>query len=698
MALHTIQAPNGKTYEINAPEGASEAEILDYAKKNIDITLAPVEVTAKKPTEEEVATFNAENPPTPEEQGIVGKMFGMGSPTASLAKGAVIDPLVGLNQFLGATGIFGEEVKQKSSQVAQELELANREALKKAGRGDTDVVSMLGGVFSPFNKLMGAAQGTNVLMKIGEQAVKGAILSGIMPTTGGIDRFWEDKNIQMGIGAALSGGGTALFSASKALASAIKKLPVGVEAKQKALIEYINTLAGNDKTEAINALRNAGELIQNSKPTAAEAVSDIPSAVGIAKEQQRLAGQLTTNPAFVERAAEQTAARSTALEQQFGTAAEIEAAKLTRGLETTPMKDLALKEANFYGETASKFEKQLAEGTSLTGGVAPKFKNDILKAQIENIKALGYYPLTTGGLVQNIDKTINTPGARSNEMLTFSLGKLKDKLTKFSDKNGIINSADLYNIRKEVNSDIAEYMQTKGGANASFKAQATGVEKQLKNVIDENINKAAGSGLWSNYLSKFSEHSRKIDQMTFGRTLIDKLGGTLGDVEKAGAFATAMADPSAIVKKSTSLPRYTDPKDFLTKEQNGALKSVLADLNRKAKSMELGKGVENTQGIEIAAGRKSVAVLMREVSAIKSFLGWLEHGSQAGFNERLTKLMLNPKELATMLETLPPSKAKLISEAIAKKASLENKDLFVNMYTLPDQVIRGTSAEVGKNI
>ena len=95
MALHTIQAPNGKTYEINAPEGASEAEILDYAKKNIDITLAPVEVTAKKPTEEEVATFNAENPPTPEEQGIVGKMFGMGSPTASLAKGAVIDPLVG---------------------------------------------------------------------------------------------------------------------------------------------------------------------------------------------------------------------------------------------------------------------------------------------------------------------------------------------------------------------------------------------------------------------------------------------------------------------------------------------------------------------------------------------------------------------------------------------------------------------------
>lgn len=699
MGLHTIQAPNGKTYEINAPEGATQDEILAYAKQNIDITTPAVEVGAKKPTEAEVAQFDAENPDAPKtEQGIMGRMFGIGSPTASLVKGAIVDPLVGINQFLGATGIFGEEVKQKSSQVAQELDQANKEALKKANRGETDVVSILGGIVSPFNKIMGATKAANVFMKIGEETVKGAVLAGMMPTTGGADRFWEDKNVQMGLGAAISGAGTGLFSASKGLASFVKSLPIGVEAKQKALVEYVHSLVGKDKDDVINALRSAGQIVENSKPTSSEAIADIPAGVGIANEQQRLASQLTSNPRFAERSAEQVGARTAALEKQFGTAADIEAAKLTRGLETTPMREAALQDANFYGQTASKFEKQLAEGTSLTGGVAPKYKNDILKAQIENIKSLGYYPLTTGNLVNNIDKTISSPGTRSNEMLTFALGKLKTKLQDFSDKNGVINSADLYNIRKEVNSDIAEYMQTKGGANASFKAQATGVEKQLKTSIDESINKAAGSGLWSNYLSKFSEHSQKIDQMNFGRTLIDKLGGNLGDVEKAGAFATAMANPSATVKSATGLPRYTNPEDFLTKEQNGALKSVLADLNRKTKSLELGRGVEKPRGVEIAAGKKDISVLMREATIAKSFLGWLEHGSQKGFDEKLTQLLLNPKDLAAVLETIPPSKMKALSEAISKKASIENKDLFINMYTLPQQVIRGSAAEVGKNI
>lgn len=699
MGVHTVKAPNGKTYTINAPDGATQDEILRYAQANVNRNLPTVSVTASKPSEEEVAKFNAENPEeAPSNQGVLESMFGQGSPTYSLAKGAILDPLVGLNQFLGATGIFGEDVKQASSQAATNFELSNRIALKKAGRGETDVVSFMGGMISPFNKIMGSANNANVFMKIGEEAVKGAIYAGLMPTTGGADRFWEDKNIQMGLGAAISGGGSALFSASKGLTSFVKSLPIGVEAKQKALVEYVNSLVGKDKDDAINALRQAGELVQNSKPTAAEAVADIPSAVGIVNEQQRLTSQLANNPAFAGRAIEQTQARAGALEQQFGTAADIEAAKLARGLETAPMRDLALAQANIYGQTASIFEKQIAEGTSLTGGVAPKFKNDVLKAQVENIKSLGYYPLTTGGLINNIDKNLSTAGTQSNEMLTFALAKLKTKLANFSDKNGIINSADLYNIRKEINTDISEYMQTKGGANASFKAQATAVEKNLKNAIDENINKAAGSSLWSNYLNKFSEHSRKIDQMSFGRTLIDKLNGNLGDVEKAGTFATAMANPSTAVKSSTGLPRYTNPEDFLTKEQTAVLKSVLADLNRKTKSLEAGRGVAKPAGIEIAAGKKDISLLMREATIAKSLLGWLEHGSQKGFDERLTKLLLNPKDLAAVLETIPPSKMKVLSEAIAKKASAENKDLFINMYTLPNQIIRGSAAEVGKNM
>jgi 7-cyano-7-deazaguanine synthase in queuosine biosynthesis len=63
--------------------------------------------------------------------------------------------------------------------------------------------------------------------------------------------------------------------------------------RAQSLVEYVNSLVGKDKDDVINALRQAGELVQNSKPTAAEAVADIPSAVGIVNEQQRLTSQLT---------------------------------------------------------------------------------------------------------------------------------------------------------------------------------------------------------------------------------------------------------------------------------------------------------------------------------------------------------------------------------------------------------------------
>ena len=133
MGVHTIKAPNGKSYKINAPDGATQEEILSYAKENINLNLPTISVTAPKPSQEEVDKFNAENPEeSTGNQSIIQTMFGQGSPTYSLAKGAILDPLVGLNQFLGATGIFGEDVKQASSQAATDFELSNREALTES--------------------------------------------------------------------------------------------------------------------------------------------------------------------------------------------------------------------------------------------------------------------------------------------------------------------------------------------------------------------------------------------------------------------------------------------------------------------------------------------------------------------------------------------------------------------------------------
>ena len=34
MAIFVVTAPNGKEYEINAPEGATQDQVLEYAKQN----------------------------------------------------------------------------------------------------------------------------------------------------------------------------------------------------------------------------------------------------------------------------------------------------------------------------------------------------------------------------------------------------------------------------------------------------------------------------------------------------------------------------------------------------------------------------------------------------------------------------------------------------------------------------------------
>lgn len=622
-----------------------------------------------------------------------GRLIGPGSPTYSLVKGAVIDPLVGANQLLANTGLFGEDIKKGANQAAKYTEYLSSEGRAKLGRDGFDVIELVGNVVSPANRLIPNVKAAGAFQTIANHAVAGSALSSIIPVIG--EEYWNDKNVQIGLGGILSAAipGTALTAGK--FGQFVSGLPLTKSARESAIYKYFSNLTGEDKQQTINALREAGEIVSGSKPTAAEALADTSFGASIIREQERLARGTETSKRFTQRFQEQANARAKALEDVFGNAEDLAKAKEARLVETTPMRERALAEANFYGDTASKLEQALEQGQRQFGSLSSKNKADILKGQIQNIKANGYYPLSSYSILDRIDSILKTPGTRSNEMLVSALAGIRGKLVNLSDERGIINSVDLYNIRKEINTDIAAYMATKGGPSASFNAQATKVEKNLKGILDAEINKASGSNLWSDYLSKFAEHSRKIDQMEIGTELQNKLGVSLGDVEKAGAFVTAVNNAGGLIKRQTGLPRYTKLEDVLTAPQMSAVTKVTADLNRKAKAAELGKSVETQVGPEAATEVRIPGVLERSIFVAREILNTLQRGSKSEFDKKVTELLLDPNKLADFLSQIPKSQTEQITGAMLAKMSPNVREQFISAYQVAPNVVSGQQLQRG---
>ena len=649
------------------------------------------------------------------------------SPTYSLLRGAVIQPALGVNELLARTGLFGQAVKQGAIRNVQQEQLASETLKKAAGREGFDVPELAGAVFSPLNRLLPTA-GVSRLM------AGGVVQGGIMPSGASEESYLSDKLFNMGLGGVIGGVIPVASKVLKEVKDYVSSLPITDANKMDAARKYINELAGPRKNEVIAALRNAGQIVTGSKPTSAEALAESPTAIGLIKEQQRLASQIRTAPQFAERAKEQAAARKGELTSAFGTKADLEEAKRLRTAETTPMRETALEQANVFGQNVPRLQADVAQreaqlienlraqGRTATGeaqalvrestapqggqigavagmpmkfpdrykgnyelakslsGAVQEFADPIAQRkselafkqlQLKSVADEGFYPLSTSPLLTRIEQSLQKPGERANTLLTTSLDSLKTKLNSLTDDNGIINSLDLYQVRKEIGDDIRAFLTQR---NQSFGAQATNVESTIKKILDDSINKASGTNLWSNYLTNFAEHSKKINQMEVGQTLVDKLSLNLADVEKAGVFANAVDNASALIKRTTGVQRYDTLADFLTPQQIKSVEGVRADLARKQKAFEAGKQVRGQEPTAFASGEEIPTLLNAKISLAKSALDYLKRGSQKDLDDLVSDLTLNPQKLADFLEVIPKKDTEGIVGAMMAKLSPEARN------------------------
>lgn len=707
----------GKHYDL--PEGLSNEQAI--AKIETHLGVAP---KAAMPTTQAPAT-------PPAEVGVMERMFGAGSPIARTLKGAVVDPALAVNQMLANTGLFGQDVKTGANQLVRNVEAATTSGRERVGSTGFDPYQLLGGVVSPVNKLVGVAQAptaaaAGLAPMLTRSASTGAALAALQPVAAPDEQFATKKLEQMATGAVL---GPLVEGGVKGIGSLADKLKgLTPSGRQEYLRKNLNELAGPDRQKVIEALQDAQELVKGSRPTAAEAVSNIPSAVELMAAQKKLSTQSGVAGKFVERTTEQQAARVRALQGISGTEAERAAVAAERGAVTGPMREGALEQANMAAPIFTKLEKDIADkfnsiaaaeqtvgmtgmaaakqqATAVAGkpgwlsagdiasdaakraqaykGLAGNLRQEaqLKQFQLQSLEQNGFFPLRATDITDQLDKAIK--GTVSDQSKTV-LQALRDKVLMKADENGMVNSHDIYeNVRKTSNQDIAKLLglgdQYASGGIPTQAAKALG---NAKTFIDNALDKSS-EGLWSKYLNSYSDYSNKLNRMEIGDYLVSKLQVPL-EKESAGAFATAVENAAGTIKKATGIPRYEKLSDVLTPKEVGAVNSVLADLTRASKADELARKVgEQAEGLPSVTA-EIPSLLSKTLTIGKAAINYLQKGNAKEFNKQMAELMLNPPAMAQFMTSgVKQGKLNELVSSMMKLMDEPTKAAFIQSFTVP---------------
>ena len=447
----------------------------------------------------------------------------------------------------------------------------------------------------------------------------------------------------------------------------------------------------------------------------AQALSDIPSSVELIAAERKLATQPKVVAKFADRAAEQQAARVRALQNVSGTEADRLAMATERTDVTSPMREMALQQANVAGPIYTRLEREIADkfnsiaaaeqtagmtglvSTKSTGDIASQAKTQaglykelagnlrkdvqLKQFQINSLEQNGFFPLGASDIIDQLDSAIK--GTVSDQSKAVLQGT-KEKILSKVDENGLLNSRDVYeNIRKPSNQDIAKWLGLSDQyASAGIPAQAAKALGNTKKFIDASLNKSS-EGLWSKYLNSYIDYSNKLNRMEIGDYLVNKLQSPMGK-EDAGAFASAVENATATIKKSTGIPRFDKLSDVLSAPEIGAVNNVLADLKRSSKADELAKkvGAVEIGGANVA--KEIPPLLSRTVSIARSAIEHLQRGNTSAYNEQMAELLMNPGSLAQFMSVgIPKGRLNDLVSSMMKLMDEPTKKAFIQSFTVP---------------
>lgn len=612
------------------------------------------------------------------------------SAPARFVRGSVVDPALGLAQLV--TGGQNQAINQAVDVVARET--------KPEG---TDVAGFMGAVLSPVNKLAFAARGAGMGQRAAAAAGTGAAQGAIQPVQGADKGFAETKATQVAIGAALGPAFEGLLGLSNKVYQTGRGI-VTQAGKQQAMQDYLNSLAGPEREQVIRHLQDARELVSGSRPTAAEALSDVPTAAELIALQKKLSGEKGgPMSSFAAREAEQAQARLDAINKIAGTPEQRTAIAARRDRETGRMREEALSQTDVAGTVVGKLEREISDrfnsiaaaeqtaGMKTLAGDVPgaraykdvaaqrRAEAQLKMMQRESLEQNGFFPLRADDLASQLEAASRgTQNDMAKEIFTNFAERIRSK----ADANGILSSRDVYeNIRKDLNRQIQAFLEKDGKTpfQGGLPEQAAKAAGNIKKFIDSAFDRSS-DGLWSQYLTSYSKYSQKIDRMRIGEELSTRLNTPL-NAESAGNFARAVENAAQTVKRAgTDIPRYQRLEQVMTPTEMSTINSVLADLRRKTRAEQMTGGGALP---EVGEKGKIPQFLSATATLFNAAIDRLQRGNKDEFNKKMSELMLDPPKLAEFMTTaIPKGRVNEVVSAMTKGMDERTRSAFIQSFAV----------------
>lgn len=627
MPIYKLQAPDGKVYTIEGPEGATAEQLGAF-------------ITAQDPKQQRLAQAKAENDKFMASINPTDGMSGFEKFAAGAGK-AIHDTGQGLGQLVGLTSRADVEETRK------------RDApLMNSGAGMAgNIAGNIGMFLAPGGAAMGAgkvlskapqaaklaealtAGGKAIIAPSGipQAAAVGAAQGLVQPSTSTSETLMNG-----GIGGAASAAMPLLVRGGQVAKAALD--PFSEEGQRRVIGRAMNTAAGNDAPAALQNLRSATELVPGSAPTAGQAAGN----PGIAAlERTATAIDPVAMNEMGRRTALQNDARIEAVQKIAGTPATRQAAVEAR--------DDAAQVAYGRARQSDEMRRSLA----------------IDQQQAADAKGIGIASLA------NMPKRTQEESAR----LAVRPSSALEDLTKRPDFKGYIESAKrlaankgqdignplesvdgLHYIKLAIDDALSGANPTQAlGRNA--KAATMDMKERLVKEID------AISPAYAVSREAYQKASRPINQMELAAQLLKPTseGGALNPVRgnmTPAAYARLLKDDTAANVtnfKGATLANTMEPQQLAT------LNAVKDDLARADFAQTAGRGVGSDTVQKLAYSNlmdtSGLPNLVRSIPGMGTVGGIAQRVADAGYgrankemSSKLAQALLNPQDAAALME------------------------------------------------